>query len=574
MLNTTVLAGALATKGIKDINEDYAGFMIPDDDYLAKVKGMAFCIADGVSSAEAGKEASETAVERFLSEYFKTPDTWSVSRCGEQVLSAINLRLYRKSHEFKQDNKGYLTTLSCMVLKGTHGHLFHVGDSRVFRLRGESFEQLTNDHVTHLGQGKSFLSRAIGMDNNLHIDYCNFELNAGDCYLLCTDGLHDFIPTADLIRALSAEKSPNEIATSLCEKAVLNGSDDNISCVVLKVKSLPEQDENEFNAELTKLPFPPPLQVGMKLDGYQVIEELFASPRSQLYLVEDEQSGQRYAMKTPSINFEDDTHYIDRFLKEQWIGSRIDSPFVVKIIQHSRPRTALYYLMEHLDGCSLDTWMARNAPIKPKKAIALIKDIATGLKAFHLNDAIHQDLKPGNIMILQDGSVKLVDFGSVFVAGVAELYRPIEHAGALGTASYSDPNYLVGKNSAIQGDIYSLATICYELFTRELPYGDKIEECTTMFDYDKLRYKSASKHNPIIPDWFDKALQKGVSFDLTIRYQTVDALLADLTKPNPMFLKPEPEPQEASSLVFWKIVSGFWFITLILMIYLFSQSKL
>ena len=132
---------------------------------------MAFCIADGVSSAEAGKEASETAVERFLSEYVKTPDTWSVSRCGEQVLSAINLRLYRKSHEFKQDNKGYLTTLSCLILKGVHGHLFHVGDSRVFRLREWEFEQLTSDHVTYLGQGKSFLSRALGMDNNLHIDY-------------------------------------------------------------------------------------------------------------------------------------------------------------------------------------------------------------------------------------------------------------------------------------------------------------------------------------------------------------------------------------------------------------------
>ncbi|WP_234401342.1 serine/threonine protein kinase [Pseudoalteromonas sp. T1lg23B] len=343
--------------------------------------------------------------------------------------------------------------------------------------------------------------------------------------------------------------------------------------MVLKIDQLTHLEEDEFNADLTKLPFPPPLKVGMKLDGYRVIEELFASPRSQLYLVEEEETGHRFAMKTPSINFEDDIHYIDRFLKEQWIGSRIDSLHVVKIIQHTRPRTALYYLMEHLDGESLDNWMQTHSPLKPKRAIAIVKDIAEGLKAFHNNDAVHQDLKPGNIMVLRDGSVKLVDFGSVFVAGVAELYRPIEHVGALGTASYSDPNYLVGKNSAVQGDVYSLATICYELFTGKLPYGEKIEECKSMFDYDKLRYKSATKHNPIIPVWFDKALQKGVNFDLTSRYETVDALLNDLTKPNPNFLKPEPEPQEASSLVFWKIVSGFWFITLILMLYLFSQSQ-
>ncbi|TMP29086.1 serine/threonine protein kinase [Pseudoalteromonas rubra] len=574
MQNIRVQVGVKTTAGIKDINEDAAGFLIPQDSYLSKVKGLAFCIADGVSSAEAGKEASETAVTRFLSEYFKTPDTWSVSRCGEQVLSAINLRLYRKSHQFKQDNKGYLTTLSCLLLKGVHGHLFHVGDSRVFRLRSDSFEQLTADHVTHLGQGKSFLSRALGMDNNIHIDYSNFELKEGDCYLLTTDGVHDFIPTAALIRALSSSVPASDIASSLCAQAQTNGSDDNISCVVLRVKSLPHQDDNEFNADLTRLPFPPPLEAGMKLDGYRVIEEIFASPRSQLYLVEDEKSGQHYAMKTPSMNFEDDVHYIDRFLKEKWIGSRIDSPYVVKIIQHNRPRTALYYLMEHLEGLSLDHWLAKNTPLKPKHAIAIVKDIAKGLQAFHDNDAIHQDLKPGNIMIMKDGSVKLVDFGSVFVAGVAELYRPIEHIGALGTASYSDPNYLVGKNSAIQGDVYSLATICYELFTGHLPYGDKVETCTSMFDYDKLRYQSATKYNPVIPVWFDKALQKGVSFDLTTRYQTIDALLEDLTKPNPLFLKPEPEPKEASSLVFWKLVSGFWFITLILVIYLFSQSKL
>ena len=572
MHNTTVDAGAKATQGIKEINEDYAGFLIPNDPYLAKVKGMAFCIADGVSSAEAGKEASETAVERFLSEYVKTPDTWSVSRCGEQVLSAINLRLYRKSHEFKQDNKGYLTTLSCLILKGVHGHLFHVGDSRVFRLREGEFEQLTSDHVTYLGQGKSFLSRALGMDNNLHIDYCNFELKEGDRYLLCTDGLHDFIPTAQLLQTLYLNEPASEITAKLCTQAAENGSDDNISCVVLKIQSLTHQDENEFTDELFRLPFPPALTVGMKLDGYRVIDELFSSPRSQLYLVEDEHSGQRFAMKTPSKNFEDDTHYIDRFLKEQWIGSRINSPHVVKIIQHSRPRTALYYLMEHLAGNSLDHWLQQHAPVKPKHAISMVKAIAEGLKAFHNNDAIHQDLKPGNIMVLADGTIKIVDFGSVFVAGVAELYRPIEHFGALGTATYSDPNYLMGKNAAIQGDIYSLATICYEIFTGQLPYGDKIEECTSMFDYDKLRYKSASKHNPIIPIWFDKALQKGVSFDLTSRYETIDSMLADLTKPNPIFLKPDPEPQEASSLVFWKIVSGFWFITLILMLYLFSQS--
>lgn len=571
MQSTQVDAGFHTSRGIKEINEDCAGLFIPKDEYLSTIKGAAFCVADGVSSAEAGKEASETAVERFLGEYFKTPDTWSVSRSGEQVLSAINLRLFRKSHAFSQENKGYLSTVSCLVLKGNHGHIFHVGDSRIYRFRDGNLKQLTADHTTNLGQGKSFLSRAIGMDNNLHIDYSNNELQQNDIYLLSSDGVHDFLPTDILINNLLSYQPASKIAEQLCIEAKKHGSDDNISCVVVKIKELAYQNEAEYSAELTKLPFPPPLKAGMKLDGYLVIEELFASSRSQLYLVEDELTQKRYAMKTPSANFDDDTHYIDRFIKEQWIGSRIDSPHVVKIYQHSRPRSALYYLMEWLDGTSLDNWLSEHQPLKPKRAITIVKRIAAALNAFHSNDAIHQDLKPGNVMVLDNDEIKVVDFGSVFVAGVAELYQPIEHQGALGTASYSDPNYLLGKNAAVQGDVYSLATICYELFTHHLPYGEKVEQCTSMADYDKLRYHSAIKHNPVIPIWFDKALQKGVSFDLTERYQTVDALMHDLTVPNPEFLKPDPEPKEASSLLFWKMVSGFWFITFALILYLFSQ---
>lgn len=563
-----------SSAGIKPLNEDAVAFHCPQDPYLEQVKGLSFVIADGVSSAEAGQEASQTAVSRFISEYYQTPDTWSVSRSGEQVLSAINLRLYRKSHEFKADNKGYLSTFSALVCKGHLGHIFHIGDSRIFRLRDYDFSQLTQDHTASIAASKSFLARAVGMDNKLHIDYCSFELKVGDVYLLTTDGIHDFVPTAALIHEMASDASAEQNVQQLMALAKAGKSDDNLSCLLVKIRALPQQDVDDFNAELTQLPFPPPLSAGMKLDGYRVLKEIFASSRSQLYLVEDEYSGEQFAMKTPSANFSDDSHYIDRFVREQWIGSRINAPQVVRIIQHNRPRTALYYLMEWLDGQSLDSWQqAQPAPLKPKRAIHIVKQIAQGLAAFHQNDAVHQDLKPGNIMVMADDSVKIVDFGSVFVAGVAELYRPIEHLGALGTASYSDPNYLQGLNPGVQGDVYSLATICYELFTGQLPYGDKIERCQDIGDYDKLRYHSASSHNPVIPVWFDKALEKGVQFALNQRYLTIDEFMADVTHPNPDFLKPEPEPTETSRLMFWKLVSGFWFITLLLVIYLFSQPR-
>lgn len=575
MAQTLKIDAAFSTDaGIKPINEDSAGVKVPEDSYLLNNKGCALVVADGVSSAEAGREASHTAVERFIEEYFQTPDTWSVSKCGEQILSTINLKLFRKSHEFSSDTKGYLSTFSSIVIKGRTAHFFHVGDSRIFLLREGEFAQCTTDHVASLGGGKTFLTRAIGMDNRLHLDYGRIPLEAGDRLLLCSDGVHDFIEEARIIETLAMDQPAEFIADKFLDLAREGETDDNISAVVGIVEQLPFENLDDYSAKLTRLPFPPALEKGMKLDGFVVQKELFASSRSQLYLVKDEVSGELLAMKTPSPNFEEDTAYIDRFIQEEWIGIRIQHPNVVKIIRQDRKRSFLYYLMEYVEGEGLDKWLRKNQPPSPKLAINIVKQVAEGLKAFHQNEAVHQDLKPGNIMVTEEGKALVLDFGSVFVAGLSECVSPIIPDGVLGTAGYSDPLYLRGHNPGIQGDVYSLATITYEMFTGTLPYGDKIEQCRSAFDYDQLRYTEASSNNPVIPEWFDGALKRGTSFDLEERYRTIDDFMKDLLQPNPEFLKADPVVQKsANTLMFWKLLSGFWFVTFLLLIYLFSQNS-
>jgi len=567
-------AAFASNAGIKPVNEDAAGVRVPEDEYLSTNKGVALVVADGVSSAEAGREASHTAVERFIEEYFQTPDTWSVSKCGEQILSTINLKLFRKSHEFTSDTKGYLSTFSAIVIKGRTAHFFHVGDSRIFLLRDSELTQCTTDHVASLGNNKSFLTRAIGMDNRLHIDYGRVPLEQDDRLLLCSDGIHDFMSQQTLIDTLAQDKPAQEICDNFLEKALAGESDDNISAVVGIIGELPYENLDDYSAKLTRLPFPPPLEPGMKLDGYEVIKELFASSRSQLYLVKDAATGEQLAMKTPSFNFEEDTGYIDRFIQEEWIGIRIQHPNVVRIIRQDRKRSFLYYLMEYVEGDSLAKWLENNQPPSPKRAINIIKQVAEGIKEFHQNEAIHQDLKPGNVIITKDERALVLDFGSVFVAGLSECVSPIVPDGVLGTAGYSDPLYLRGHNPGIQGDVYSLATITYEIFTGQLPFGEKLENCRSAFDYDQLRYTPASHYNPVVPEWFDGALKKGTCFDLEGRYRTVDDFMNDLLRPNPDFLKTDPVVQKsANTLMFWKLLSGFWFVTFLLLIYLFSQNS-
>lgn len=568
--------------GIKEINEDSVGFSRPSESYVLMSKGISLAVADGVSTAEAGREASETAIERFIDEYYQTPDTWSVARSGEKILSTINLRLFRKSHEFHTESKGYLCTFSAVVVKSRTLHFFHVGDSRIYRLRNNGGEtqkvwelkQITTDHVARIADNHTCLSRAMGMDSRLHIDYGHSDLEEGDRLLLTSDGVHDFLDDQELQALLSQDLSAEEITSSIKAATVAANSDDNLSALVALVTSLPEENLDDYSAQMTRLPFPPELSVGMKLDGYRVEKEVFASSRSQLYLVTDEQTGERYAMKTPSRNFDDDLNYIDRFIQEEWIGSRIQSDKVVKIIRQLRPRTALYYLMEYIEGQGLDDWIESHQPPSPKQTITIVKQISEGLKAFHENEAIHQDLKPANILITADEKVKILDFGSVYVAGLAELHRPLEHEGALGTASYSDPLYLLGKNPGIQGDVYALSTVIYEMFTGQLPYGDGVEECRSAYDYDRLRYNKAVTHNPVIPIWFDSALEKGLAFELEQRYRSIDDLMQDITQPNPDFLRTDPVVEKnASGLMFWKLLSGFWFLSFFLVIYLFTKMN-
>nr|MBL0709535.1 protein phosphatase 2C domain-containing protein [Colwellia sp.] len=117
-------------QGLKDNNEDAVGFLVPKEQEDLEAKGIVLAVADGVSSAEAGKEASETAITRFLSDYYQTPDTWSVKHCGQKILSSINLTLFKRSHEFVSEEKGYLTTFTALVLKSRTAHFFHAGDSR------------------------------------------------------------------------------------------------------------------------------------------------------------------------------------------------------------------------------------------------------------------------------------------------------------------------------------------------------------------------------------------------------------------------------------------------------------
>jgi serine/threonine protein phosphatase PrpC len=549
--------GQYSVAGCKAQNEDAIGIRIPDGNLLT-TKGAAAVIADGVSAAEAGKEASHTCVSNFLSDYFSTPESWSVKQSAQQVLTALNRWLYSRGQGFNDNSKGYITTMSTMVFKSHTAHIFHVGDSRIYRLRDGALEQLTKDHSTPVSEDHAYLARAMGLDVRLDVDYQTEPLQVGDVFLQTTDGVHDVLEINAIQGILDTPGNTlNSICRQLVDTALQRGSDDNLSCQLLRVDGLPDARIDEVINRLTQLRFPPFLEPGMILDGYRILRELHASTRSQVYQVEDIASGACYCMKTPSVNFEDDPAYIERFVMESWIGSRIHSPYVVKVVDPHRPKSCLYYLTEYVQGMTLTQWMREHPKPAVEEAVFLIDQIAKGLRALHRRETLHQDIKPDNILIDGNGQVRIVDFGACHVAGIAEIATPLKRDLALGTASYSAPEYSLQKPANYRADLFSLAVISYEMLTGELPFGGKLEHCTTQRDFLSTTYIHSFKLNPLIPHWIDCALKKGLRFDEGRRHGDVAEFVYELQHPNPRYLEYHQRPlMERDPLKAWKFIAG------------------
>jgi len=555
----------LSVAGVKEANEDAIGIRIPKAAILTN-KGMVAVIADGVSTAEAGKEASETCVHNFLYDYYSTPDSWSVEKSTSQVLTALNRWLYSQGRNFNDSAKGYVSTFSTIIFKSQTAHVFHVGDTRVYRLRQGDLEQITRDHSTAINEKHTYLTRAMGLDVNLDVDSHKIDVQEADLYFLSTDGIHDFINNSQLKEMLvalqpdAAEYDFEQCCEKLINLALKQKSKDNLSCQIIRIDTLPKQTMNEMGSKLSELPFPPFLEVNTVLDGYRVEKHLHVNNRSQVYVVIDTETNQRYCMKTPSVNFDDDLGYIDRFIMESWIGSRIQSPHVVKIIEPTRPKKWLYYLTEYIEGITLERWINENPKPAVQDVLYIVEQIEKGLRALHRREILHQDIKPANVMIDNNGEVKIIDFGSCFSKGKSEISSPLEHAGILGTASYSAPEVVLTNKSTVQSEVFSVAVIVYEMLTGKAPFDGKLSKCRTAKAYLKTKYIPGFDENPLVPIWMDAAIKKGLRFKPERRYEDVFEFVHELKTPNSKYKKNHKAIlMDKNPLLFWQLFSGFWF---------------
>ena len=565
--------GQCSEKGRKPTNQDFHGALIPNEPLLS-FKGIAIVIADGISSSDVSHIASESAVKSFLTDYYCTSESWSVKTSAQRVLAATNAWLHsqtrRSQYAYDQD-RGYVCTLSAIVFKSATAHIFHAGDCRIYRVAGNALEQLTDDHRLIVSSEQTYLGRALGINAQIEIDYQALAIEKGDVFLLATDGVYEHVGARFIVGTINDNLADlDRVAKIIVDEAFRHGSPDNLTIQIVRVDELPEAEASEVFAPSSELPAPPLLEARALFDGYKIIREIHGSSRSHIYLAVDTETDALVAIKIPSIDLRDDPAYLKRFVMEEWVARRIDSPHVLKPCLHSRRRNYLYVAMEYVDGQTLTQWMIDNPRPDLETARNILEQIAKGLRAFHRKEMLHQDVRPDNIMIDKTGTARIIDFGSTKIAGVAEAAPPARGNDILGTVQYTAPEYFLGQSGSPRSDMFSLGVIGYQMLTGRLPYGSQLAKARTKSQFGKVRYQSALDANSDVPAWIDAALRKAVHPDPNKRYESLSEFTFDLRHPNAKYLGASPAPLiERNPNLFWKCATAI--LAVIILVLLASQ---
>lgn len=235
----TITAGQLSDRGRNAVNEDCCGLRIPSTPLLL-AKGVAAIVADGAGSGGGGREASESCVLGFLNDYYSTPESWAIKTAVPRVLNALNRWLYSRSVPQHDRGLNMVTTLSLLIIQSAAAHLFHIGNSRIYRYRSGELEQLTTDHRRPGPDGRHVLTRALGVEPAVRIDFRGTDVAPGDCFLLTTDGVHDHLTHAELCLLINgASHDLEQGAHAIVERALENGSDDNATCQLIRIEAVP-----------------------------------------------------------------------------------------------------------------------------------------------------------------------------------------------------------------------------------------------------------------------------------------------------------------------------------------------
>ena len=533
---------------VRKNNEDFLGFWQPSDPAERLRRGSIMIMADGVGGQGSGEVASRLAVETAIELFQKADPSLPVKRILKDLFNCVNLAVHDQGLD-KPEGGRMATTLSICIFRDKELTLGHVGDTRIYLVRHEGIQKLTDDHsytgmqvklrlitehearASHL---RSMLTRSIGHEPTVRPDIKRVKLMPRDRIIQCTDGLYCYINDGEISEGVD-RLNMDEICPYLTQLAVRRGTDDNLSVQVVQVDRLNEVHNDRPLSILQKTHGGGPggvsneVQPGQTLDNRFLIDSVITrSGMASIYKGTDTTTGEIVAIKIPYMQLESDPASFARFQREAEIGRVLNHPNILRFIQvpeQSRP----YIVMEYLEGKPLGQVMNELRPLPVADAVQIASNVCGALAHMHQHKIVHRDLKPQNIMICNDGGLRIIDFG---IAKATEMRR-ITFAGfspAMGTPDYMAPEQVKGQRGDERTDIYSLGAVLYEMVTGSVPFDgpNPFIVMNSRISGDPL---APRLRNPEIPEELEEIILHAMEREPHRRFASAAAMKEELDNP-------------------------------------------
>ena len=492
-------------------NEDYLGFA-GGEKHQQVTRGNLWVLADGLSGGKGGRVAAELLVRQLIEGYQQVASSLSVQQALARSLAAVNKSLFWHSRNDPHLD-GMAAAFCALVMRGWECYVCFAGDVRCYRWRGQKVELLTTDHVMKIGGGH-LLSRAVGLDEALQAEMVQVDIENGDVLWLMSDGCHKYLSPTEMREIMLTAASITDAMRNMKSLALANGSADDISIGIMEIIDLPKKGLRFFEDMIFSVPLGHVPGVGATIDDYYLREKIHEGFYSVIFAAEDlRRSGSNVVLKFPKSRASGDDNIRRSFAKEDWVASVISGPWLLTTAADGRSRSQIYTVSPWYRGVTLLQWMQRR-PVSWVDGLRIARQVGRGLYELHRHHIVHRDVKPENILILDNGEVLLIDYGFARVPGALDP-APSE---APGTLAYMAPELLNGALGDSRTDVYSLGVTLYQMFSGgKSPFGTQ-------------GYRSLKKNRVDCPVWLDRVLAKMLAVNPEERYSDTLELLHELER--------------------------------------------
>lgn len=533
----------------RENNEDYVGSWQPQTLEEKRSRGAVAILADGVGGMQRGEVASRLAVETALKTFREAPGEHTPQQLITQMFNAANLAVYDNSME-NHGKSQMATTLAVVVLRNNEITVGNVGDSRVYLVRKATIKQLSTDHnytgmqqkfgliseqEAKTSEHRSILTRSVGNEPVVRVDVESATVFKGDKVVLCSDGLYTVIADSEIADIVS-RLSPAQACRQLVALAEQRGTDDNLSIQVMQINEVEKVALYRGVAMYQETADPTTryeVRPGQVLDNrFQILETISRSGMGTIFKATDLTTKLTVAVKVPLMQFESDPGFYSRFQREEEIGRQLNHPYILKFYPvPDELRTRPYIVTEYLRGYTLSHLLTSVRPMPEKDAIKLASRVCEALVYMHEQGVVHRDLKPQNVMLCNDGTIRIMDFGIAKAGG-----RRMTFAGftpAVGTPDYMAPEQVKGKRGDERTDIYSLGAMLYEMVVGVPPFQCESDNPLVIMnarvDGDPI---APRKRNPRVSPQIEEIILHAMERDPRKRYQTAAGMKAELDEPS------------------------------------------